>query len=608
VDRISVRSFRAVDLAERAIRDLARSRIDTTREAVFQPLSARFLEARSDAIRIAALFREDAFRTPSGYFSRLDLRPDAALAERLPVLEPGAVEARIEQATRAALARELPRADGVFLVRFEPSSREGLAPVAHVHLTSRLTDSGPAPAISRDHAARFEERWSREMERAFGVRDFLALARERDDRGPVLNPEGERLRQEWARASARLFAVYASRLAGKASREELTQAAAQARTARSGWSAQFGRAVDLREMDSRRTLDVVQVRIEGGAKYLSGPLEAHRKTVLEAAATRAAGLPEGPERHLAVVVWPAGRDLHAAVYFNQRSRPERLPGHIEPERLRGLLEQRLRREIVQLVPTIDAQAGLRERDLGSVHVRLPQAEPRLAARAERAHDEAIPVRRAMVVELARNAPISPSTLESGAPDTQTRSSEHRENEERDWSNERVFAVRVRIPTGAEQIDRYDLGPQETGRAIQRAIDRAYPFLAREGLRNNFLYTEHGRALDIRVLVPQKLGWTPEQLRSPQFQQRLVTGFHQAVSQLGTTQTAVERHPAIAAAERSIGLVRQAPQLLRQAEQDPERAARTLARAAFNKLSEALPKPFRMMREVGRALSRFARNE
>ena len=47
-----------------------------------------------------------------------------------------------------------------------------------------------------------------------------------------------------------------------------------------------------------------------------------------------------------------------------------------------------------------------------------------------------------------------------------------------------------------------------------------------------------------------------------------------------------------------------PQIIRQAEQDPERAAKNLARAAFSKLSEALPKPFRLMQELGRTVSRF----
>ena len=49
MDRVLVRSFRAHDLAERGFKDLARSRIDTTRELVFQPLGARFFEAREDA-------------------------------------------------------------------------------------------------------------------------------------------------------------------------------------------------------------------------------------------------------------------------------------------------------------------------------------------------------------------------------------------------------------------------------------------------------------------------------------------------------------------------------------------------------------------------------
>ena len=58
------------------------------------------------------------------------------------------------------------------------------------------------------------------------------------------------------------------------------------------------------------------------------------------------------------------------------------------------------------------------------------------------------------------------------------------------------------------------------------------------------------------------------------------------------------------AVRSIATARQVPQLLRQAEQDPERAAQQLARAVFDKLSAALPKPFRVMRELSRAMSRF----
>jgi hypothetical protein len=40
------------------------------------------------------------------------------------------------------------------------------------------------------------------------------------------------------------------------------------------------------------------------------------------------------------------------------------------------------------------------------------------------------------------------------------------------------------------------------------------------------------------------------------------------------------------------------------EQEPERAARDLARAVFSKLSEALPKPYRLARDLGRAIGRF----
>jgi len=140
VDRVSIRSCGASDLAERGLKDLARSRLDTTREVVFQPLGHRFFEAREDAARIAILFREDAFHAPDGYFTRMALRVEPHLAERLASLDPRAVEARLEEAARNAIVREWPRAQGAYLVRFEPSARGDLEPVAHVHLSSRRTD------------------------------------------------------------------------------------------------------------------------------------------------------------------------------------------------------------------------------------------------------------------------------------------------------------------------------------------------------------------------------------------------------------------------------------------------------------------------------------
>jgi hypothetical protein len=164
-------------------------------------------------------------------------------------------------------------------------------------------------------------------------------------------------------------------------------------------------------------------------------------------------------------------------------------------------------------------------------------------------------------------------------------------------------VRLRIPTGAEQLGRIGLAADETAHVIQRAVDRAYPFLEREGIRNNFLWSAHGKALDVQMVVPGKLDWTPGQLRSPHFQQRFITGFHQALAQVGPTRMGPARE-LLPGVVRGLAAVRQAPQLLRQAEQDPERAARDLARAVFSKLSEALPKPFRLMRDLGRTVSRF----
>ncbi len=608
MDRVSVRSFRAHDLAERGLKDLARSRIDTTREVVFQPLGARFFEAREDAARIANLFREDAFHAPAGHFSRLVLRVEPQLSERLSVLEPRAVESRLEEATRNTLLRELPRAQGAFLVRFEPSSRQGLEPVSHAHLSCRRSDGGPSPALTREDARRFEATWNREVERTFGLARGLAHELERaQDRASVLGPDAERLRQDWSRASARLFAVYTERLAGKATQKELVDAAEQARATRVAWIRAVGPPVDLRDVERRQVFDVIRLRLEGGSRYLRGPLEALRRTLLETAASRAADLPEGTDRRLAVVAWPAGPDLHATVYFNQRSRPERPPGSIEPERLRTALEARLRDEIRRLAPSLDPAAEARANELGRVEARLPERAPsreHAVPVSERREEPAPPaVAAAIVVTLKReHEREARAAAPSGRSDQEAL--DRLQPPERDWSRERVFAVRLHVPTGAEQLERMVLRAEEVAHVLQRAVDRAYPFLEREGIRGNFLWYAQGRTLDIQILVPEKLGWTRDQLRSPQFQQRFLTGYQQALSQIGPTRMGPGREPLLPGLAHGIATIRQAPQLIRRLEQDPERAARDLARAVFIKLSEALPKPFRLIRDLGRTVSRF----
>ncbi len=604
MERVSIRSFRAADLAERGIKDLARSRLDTTREVVFQPLGARFFEAREDAARIATLFREDGYYAPEGHFTRMALHLEPQLAERLAALDPRAVEARLEEAARNAIVREWPRAQGVYLVRFEPSARGDLEPVAHVHLSSRRTDGSPSPALARDDARRFEAAWGREVSRAFGISRGLQEERART----VLSPEAERRRTEWARTAARLFAVYTERLAGRATRSELLDAVDQARAARAAWGREAGPPIDLRDVERRQVFDTVHVRIEGGSRYLGGPLEASRRALLETAASRAAGLPDGPDRRLAVVAWPAGRDLQAIVYFNQRSGPEAPSNAIDAERLRDTLEARLGDEVRRLAPSLDPTAAARAHELGRVDVRLSERVPELERMTPQPARREEPVQEvsaaAMIVTLDRPHEHEASVTAAAARGDAHASGDREQPREPEWSAERALIIRLRIPTGAEQIERMDLSAEEAAHVVQRAVDRAYPFLEREGLRGNVLYATRGRALDVQIVVPERLGWTPNQLRSPQFQQRFMTGFHQALSQVGPTRLGQARQPMLPGLARGAAAVSHAPQLVRRAEQDPERAAKDLARAVFSKLSEALPKPFRLMRDLSRTVSRF----
>ena len=611
MDRFSVRSFRAVDLAEHGIRDLARSRLDTGREVVFQPLGARFFAVRGDPARIVALFREDAFQARDGHFSRMVLPLNPLLAERLDPAEPRAVEARLEEATRNAIRREFLRTEGVYVIRFEPSARQRLEPVAHVHLSCRLADGSPAQAITRDDARRFEATWNREVDRVFGLSRGHAreLKRERaHGQAPVLSIESDRSRHQWARAAARLFAVYTERLSGKTNQQELVEAAEQARAARVTWSRQSGGPVDLRDVARRQVFDVVRLRLEGGSRYLSGPLEAQRRMLLEAAASRAAGLPDGRDRRVAVVAWPAGRDLHAAVYFNQRSAPERLAGSIEPERLRSALEAGLRDEILSVATSLDHAAEARTHELGRVEARLTERAPapaRAASAPDRSQEVAdLAAPAAIVISLHRDPSVPALTSSAPTRDPQEDARERMQAPEWDWARDRVFSVRLRVPTGAEQLDRVGLNATAAAPVLQRAVGRAFPFLERAGIRDNFVISAHGRALDVQIIVPDKLGWTANELRSPQFQQRFIVGFHQALAETARTRIASVKEPLLPGFARGMFTVPQLPQRMRQAEQDPERAARVVARAVFSKLSEALPKPFRLMRDLGRTVSRF----
>lgn len=368
--------------------------------------------------------------------------------------------------------------------------------------------------------------------------------------------------------------------------QDLLDAAAQARTARDAWTRESNALVDLRDVERRQVSDVVQIRIEGGSRYLQGPLEDERRNILELAATRAARLPEEPEKRLAAVAWPAGPDLHATIYFNQREHPTRSPESLDPERLRAALEDRLRIEIERAASEVDRTARHRSEALGDVEARLPERETSRARPAplpeSRTETDERDAANAIVIALDREFARSIEARTNGGAEDRAAILERLEAPQRDWSQERVVIVGLRIPTGAEQLERARLNDEEMARVIQRAIDRA---------------------LDVQVLVPERLGWTANQLRSPQFQQRLLTGFRQELMNVGRTRLGPARQ-LVPSAVRSIATVRQVPQIIRQAEQDPERAARQLARAVFEKLTDALPKPFRVARDLARTVSRF----
>ena len=196
---------------------------------------------------------------------------------------------------------------------------------------------------------------------------------------------------------------------------------------------------------------------------------------------------------------------------------------------------------------LDASSEARRAVLGRIEARLSEREPdreRATARAVRpAEQPAGGVAAASIVVTVQREEQPEGTRTVAAGEGSERQPvELGKPPERDWTDERVFTVRSRIPTGAEQLQRAQLSPEEIAHVVQRAVDRAYPFLEREGVRGNFLCSHHGKALDVRLLIPEKLGWTHDQLRSPAFEQRLITGFHQALAQIAPARLTPEKQP------------------------------------------------------------------
>src|SRR5262249_8109485 len=144
------------------------------------------------------------------------------------------------------------------------------------------------------------------------------------------------------------------------------------------------------------------------------------------------------------------------VYFNQRSRPERSPESLDPKRMRAALEAHLGDEIRRFAPSLDPTAAARASELGRVEARgqeRPPAPQRAAVTPEQDRDAAQKQSApALIVTLDRERL---SQAEATAPTTRPDEKDalpRLRPPERDWSQERVFSVRLRVPTGAEQLE------------------------------------------------------------------------------------------------------------------------------------------------------------
>ena len=484
MDRVVVRSFRALDLAEQGIRALARSRTDSRRDVEFRAIGDRFRQARQDPRDVVAVLRRDAFEAPDGHFARLVLRPPAEATRNTSELEPRAVEARLEAALRALLARERPRGGG----RLRHPPRD----LAHRRPGACGARPSEQPAGGRGTRSSVLSRGSGEDRGALADRGRPSVR----TRARAPAARGARPGRELPNASR---SVSSSSHAFGSRTERATSTGRWRRVAARFWRRRSDRRRCFRPSRSVRS-----------RPWSGGPEPTFTRPstprIREPKTTVSPSTPSGSVRR-----WPTGCGPRSS----EPPSPSNPPG----------------------------RAGFR-----------------ISARSAwpiRARWNAVD----LATKLATPAPLKADRWRSAWPARQppsrplrclTECAEERENETPAWHRDRLVVVHLRVATGAEEIGRLGLEPEETSRVVQRAITRTYPFLEREGIRDNFVYAPRDKALDVRVLVPERLGWTADELRSPQFQQRFIAGFHQALTQVGRNRLGNERQPLLTTMARSVG--------------------------------------------------------
>lgn len=515
-------------------------------------IGAAYARAQGGPQEAFARLQADRAGNERGSFTRVRLSVGEEWAERVSRLEPKAMESRLVRAAEHVFARELPRAQGVLAVRYEgPEAR----PAVHAFLSPRQSDGSTAPLLLRVDIAALEARWDRAIQQSFGLTRSVEATRPR-------SPAEDQAREQFQRESERFAEVVRTRFRGEATQDQVRTAGERAHAAQQVWLQARGPAPE-----PHRRFEVVPLRLEDGRSYLDRLAPADRDLVVDRAVRSAAGHTLPPGTDVRVLHWGEGRDQRISVAFREPTRiPERR--EIDPAAVRDALVTRL-----------PEQLGSAARHYNS-HGREDLGEPGRVTVAER----------------------SPERV-GGRFEEVRQVAELREKVEKE---KQYQEVRLRIERGAEYLRA--VPPERHADLLQKAAERAYPFLAAAGLRQEIPTRIDGRALEVRLLVPASAGLNREQLERPNFQFRFARELQRGALEHTGGRPVLEtlRNPGDRTRSGlTDALARFMGDRFRNVEPGLGRSAKD---AGWQRLSQSIPAPLRAVHSLGRLIGNLRERE
>lgn len=412
-------------------------------------------------------FRREAAERTQGAFTRLRFDVDQEHARTLNMLDVPVLTRRLEAALSRTLQEQMPRARGAFSVRFGGPQAD---PRAYVVLHATTRDGSPQRMLLRADVQALEASWERNVQREFGLRRGLDPLRDAPRDSPALQQVRE-LEFRWGRALSQVRESVGARMRGEIPQERLRAAIERAQEIQDKLlalrSALVGRPAGA--------IECVRLNVERGGEYLSRLAPKDADLALLRAVQEASGLDPRAAHELRLIASRQGADLRLAVYVVDDG--NRLPSPVDLDALRAKLAERLAPEIEVAARQYDSLSRGTVGELGRVHP--------LGAEAAR--------------EPRRFTPI----LDERAP----------------ARAQQPVSVEFRLAKGARELGGYS--PNQRAEILEKAVDRALPFLKESGIPREIRTQWEGATLRVNVSLPGDVGWTRDQLAARPFEARFV---------------------------------------------------------------------------------------